>query len=576
MKFGKLDLDPAVNPGVLDTETWSTESAWSRLSLADFDWAAFRRGTNVDAKESSRRLQVWRGSEAHSNDGAWCLASLPDGQSVFCHVGQRNIARLVESPIGSRPIDEESTLTAFSTSAANVDHYTREIKPDKGSRALGATPRLGIGSRMTTQVWPGMFDAMSSRGMAANSIQNSIRELSLLDDLLDARPPESNYSTGVGQIVTGWTGSTYEGLWLSGVLAALKSDHSLDYGADADHVQVKRGAAGLERAKRVIRAARYYSFYTLDMADVLKYSALDAPTPAAAEDLLVANIPDAAERKRILAYHSEPFVVGNRAYQLTKLDIGRLVGKHWESLAAVGELVQFISDLKGGVPFDLELTIDEHPPEISAFDCLTSDEEVLFLARECRRRNLPITHLAPNFGQEKGRDYRAPDGLDGLERRVRSQFAIASEFGLMLDVHSGDDLGPAARQVFGRSTDGQLHFKVSPMLQQIYAQLLREFHPDLFQRWWDDALSYARREATGGSPVARRCLDSLANSNASEPSAEQDVFHYYSFPYVGRRDADGQFLHRHEFYQLSPKFCDAYQQVTQDWLCQLADDISLT
>lgn len=576
MKFGKLELDPKVNPGVLDTETWSPDSAWSQVSLADCDWAAFRRSTYAAADKVSRQLRIWRGSQARLNDGAWCLASLPDGQSVLCHVGQRNEAQLAESPIGSRPIDADSTLTVFSSSAANVDYYTREIKPEKGTRALGSTPRLGIGSRMTTQVWPGMFDAMNSQGMAANSIQNSIRELSLLDDLLEARPPESNYSTGVGHIVTGWTGSTYEGLWLSGVVAALKSEYSLQYGADADHVQVKRGAAGLERAKRVIRAARYYSFYTLDMADVLKYSALDACTIAAAEELLVTNIPDATERKHILAYHAKPFVSNGRVYQLSALNIGQLVGKHWESLAAVGELVQYITDIRRGVPFDLELTIDEHPPEIAAFDCLTSDEEVLFLARECRRRNLPITHLAPNFGQEKGRDYRAPDGLDGLAHRVRSQFAIASEFDLMLDVHSGDDLGRTARQVFGKSTGGNLHFKVSPMLQQIYAQLLREIHPHLFQRWWDDALSYAQREAAAGSPVACRCLDSLASCTTSEPSAEQEVFHYYSFSYVGRRNAEGQFLHRQEFYQLSTQFLDAYQQATRDWLCQLADDISLT
>jgi hypothetical protein len=232
--------------------------------------------------------------------------------------------------------------------------------------------------------------------------------------------------------------------------------------------------------------------------------------------------------------------------------------------------------LKEGVAFDLELTIDEHPPEVAAFDCLSTDEEILFLAREFHRRRLPITHLAPNFGQEKGHDYRAPDGLERLERRVCAQYEIASEFGLMLDVHSGDDLTQATRQVFGRATGGHLHFKVSPMLQLIYARLLRELHPALFERWWQDAMAYARREAAKGSPVAQQCLTALSAKPNSQPSPDDPMFHSYSFPFVGRRDQYGQFLHRQEFYGLSPQFCAAYQNEISAWLCQIAEDVFTT
>src|SRR6266487_2884908 len=112
----------------------------------------------------------------------------------------------------------------------------------------------------------------------------------------------------------------------------------------------------------------------------------------------------------------------------------------------------------------------------------------------------------------------------------------------MLDVHSGDDLTRETRQVFRRATGGQVHFKVSPMLQLIYAELLQEFHPELFLRWWTDALAYARREAANGSPVAQECLSALDSVADARPSARHKVFHYYSFPFVGRRDAQGQFL----------------------------------
>ncbi len=428
---------------------------------------------------------------------------------------------------------------------------------------------------MTTHVWPGMFDYLANRGHAANAIQNSVRELNLLDDVLEGRPPETNYATNFGMIEAGFTGSTFEGLWVAGVLAALKYERPFRYGADADHLQVKRGPAGVEHAKRLIRASRYYSFFTLDVADVLNYAALNEPSKAAAESFLTKDIPDATERSGVIEHHTRPFSVGGRAYRIDQAELGRFVGKYWKALDTVGDLAKYIVSLKNGVPFDLELTVDEHPPEVAAFDCLTTDTEVLFLAREIRRRGLPITHLAPNFGQEKGYDYRCPDGLAGLESRTRAQFQIASEFELTLDVHSGDDLQKATRQAFGRATGGKVHFKVSPMLPIIFAELLQDYHPELFKRWWSDAVAYARREATAGSDLARTCLAELDSSPGGRPSAKQKVFHYFSFPYVGRRNAAGQFVCRADFYKLSPQFEAAHRDRMRTWLGEIADDLQL-
>jgi len=573
MKFGLLDIDPVENPAVLDTGTWDAAGACQQVRAAKYDWtAAGNAARNAKPLPVADTFQAWNGSVSTSPNGTWFLATLQDGQNVFLGIGSEANGKLGK-PLDAWQLPNGKWLGVFSTDAAVLDRYCRLVKSGSGPQSLGATPRLGVGTRMTTQVWPGIFDAMTKRAMAANSIQNSIRELSLLDDLLAARPPETNYSTGIGTIEAGWTGSTYEGLWVAGVLAALKSDQPLRYGADADHVQVKRGSAGVERAKRVIRAARYYSFFTLDMADVLDYSALNESSAGRAETLLVEKLPDPGERRNVLEHHAQSFNLGGRNYRLEPAAVGCFVGKYWDTLNTVGDLAAYIASLKAGVAFDLELTIDEHPPEVGAFDCLTTDEEVLFLAREIKRRSLPITHLAPNFGQEKGYDYRGPDGIAGLEHRTRGQFEIASEFGLMLDVHSGDDLGRETRRAFGRATGGKLHFKVSPMLQLIYAELLQDFHPDLFQRWWVDALAYAQREAANGSPMARECLSALDSAPDSRPSARHKVFHNYNFPFVGRRDAQGQFLHRQEFYRLSPAFYEAYQQTISKWLCEVAEDV---
>jgi hypothetical protein len=114
------------------------------------------------------------------------------------------------------------------------------------------------------------------------------------------------------------------------------------------------------------------------------------------------------------------------------------------------------------------------------------------------------------------------------------------------------------------------------MLQLIYAEILQEFHPDLFRRWWDDSIAYARREAATGSIVARECLAALDATPDKGPSAKHQVFHFYSFPFVGRRSAQGQFLHRAEFYRLSKAFTDAYQQRISQWLGELAADVFQT
>ncbi len=574
MKFGELELNPATNPGVLDTGTWKAWQAWQAIQEANYPWRAARQAATVRQPfPQSEAFGAPESSRVCSRGAVWFLISLTDGQDVLIRIGGEEEPAVLGEALGRLPLSSSEWVTAFPTDAAVLDRFCRKLKPETGPRVLGATPRLGLGTRMTTSVWPAIFETMRQRGFAANAVQNSVRELNLLDALRAGSPPEQNYSTAIGTVECGWTGSTFEGLWTSGVLAALKSQDSLRYGADADHLQVKRGADGVARAKRLIQAARYYSFYTLDLADVLNYAALNEPSASAAEALLKQSVPDATERRGILECHTRPWQAGDVRCRLEAAAVGRFVGKYWDALGVLEELGAYIGSLKPEPRFDLELTIDEHPPEIAAFDCVTTNEEVLFLAREIRRRQLPVSHLAPNFGQEKGYDYRGPDGLAGLAQRVQAQFQIAEEFGLMLDVHSGDDLGRATRRVFGRATGGRLHFKVSPMLQLLFAEVLQKHHPELFRRWWDDALAYAQREAARGSSLARECLAQLGSSVLLQPSSKQAVFHYFSFPFVGRRDERGQLLHRHEFYTLSPAFYRAHHERLAAYLGELADDL---
>lgn len=581
MRFHKLDINPAVNPAILDTATWDRTAAAQalRTTPADELQAVASAPATGAAPPPAAGVTPYQASRTFHEGHTYCLAGLPDGQQVFLRFSPASAALPGASPLGEplamldAELDGRARVAAFPTDAAIIHRYLRDIRPGSGPQALGPIRRLGIGTRMTTAVWPAIWTAMARYGFAANAIQNSVRELNLLPNLLAAVPPEINTAFNFGAIETGYTGSTFEGLWVAGALNGLQYGAPPDFGADADHIQVKRGPGGLARAKALLDASRYYSFYTLDVSDVLNYAALDAG-PAAAEALFEGALPGLAERRSLLAYHREAGGIDSAwAYRLDDTTLARLVGKYWTALAAVEQLVDHLNHLRKGEAFDLELSIDEHPPEVATFDCLTSETELSFLLLEARRRGLPVTHVAPNLGVEKGVDYACPDGLPGLAARCERLARIARAGGTIMDVHSGDDLSAATRQVIGRATRGDLQFKVSPMLQLIFAEVLADHHPELFGRWWEDALTYARRAAEGGSSLAAEAIRHDTVAAGLKPDAHGEVFHHFSFAFVGRRDREGQFLVREAFYTLSPAFYDAYQERIAGYLGGLAADL---
>ncbi len=124
---------------------------------------------------------------------------------------------------------------------------------------------------------------------------------------------------------------------------------------------VKRGPDGLSRAKRILDSARYYTFFTLDVSDILHYNALNETSAAKAEAYLDGHPADDELFKSVLAYHS----------QIDEALLGCLVAKYWNALEAAQALYDHILELKKDLPFDLELSIDENPPEVRTCQSLT-------------------------------------------------------------------------------------------------------------------------------------------------------------------------------------------------------------
>jgi hypothetical protein len=432
------------------------------------------------------------------------------------------------NPLLRKPLHDGTAACVHAADAETVHRVYSNAAPRLLPQALAMVPRLGIGTRMSLMVWPGIWQALREGSFSANAIQNSQRELNLLADLLGRKEARKVYYPGVGFVPEGHTGSTFEGLWLCGVAEALKAGATRPYGADADHIVVRKDDPGLETAKRVITAARFYSFFTIDVSGILDYSSTG---PAG------------------------------------------LARKYTPALEALEELAGFIRSMRGAEPFDLELSVDEHPPQVHPFDCLTGEAEAAFILAEARRRGIPLTHLAPNLGVEKHVDYRHPAGLEGLEARVRALQTLAEEAGVLLDCHSGDDLSSPTRRALKRATGGKLHFKISPCLQGLFGEVMAECDRKRFALWWEDSLEFAKENARKGSALAQECVRESESGPGAQPDPRSRLFRLYSYATVGKRDQEGNFIYREMFYTLPPAFGAEYTRRVALTLAEFAADL---
>lgn len=566
--FGALSIDPALNPAVLNTVTWDTKLIETLLSHCRTEQLTRRAIVSSDGNLSTN-LQAFLGSHVVKNGIDWFLCQSKDGQYFFISLGGID-ETLLGKPFYKKKLENRGYLCAFQASDTHIHTYVKSLYPSKAPRAFGSIPRLGIGNRHSITLWPGIWNAMAKMHFAANAIQNSVRELFRLETLINGEPARENHLYSFGKIKEGHTGSTFEGLWTAGVISALKSPYeALHYGADADHLQVKRGAEGTTRTKKYLESARYYTFYTIDVSDILEYRALTSLSKAEVTSKVEDSIKDPSFRNELIKFHRKK---GN-TYPLSEEHVLRFICKYWYALNAMEELERHLQSIKEGEQYDLELSIDETPADFEVFKAITSNEELQFLINEIKRRNIAITHIAPNFGVEKGVDYRAPGGLPALERRVAEQVTLAKENGFMLDCHSGDDLSRETRKTFGRASNGNIHFKVSPYLQLLYAETLEETNPRDFAIWWNDTLAYAEESAAQGSTIAIESLAKLTAADRLNPSARHLFFREYNFATVGKRDTTGNFVFRPMFYSQSTEFQKRLDEKVEKFLTECAEDL---
>jgi len=566
---GKFEINPAKNPAVLDTVTWDREAAWKIIDSIELSYWESAKKSLTDSKPipDNQKVKLFKESMVKYEDSYLLLSRLRDGQEVFIGIGGNERISAMGRTIGVKRINDLLFISGYPTDALVINNFCTEIKQTKGPKALGIIPRLGIGVRMSTSVWPAIWSAMNKESFSSNAIQNSIRELNLLEDLRAGKLQRKNYLFSFGEVEEGHTGSTYEGLWVYGVLDSLKHEIKQNFGADADHIQIKRGKGGIERAFQIANAARYYSFYTLDISDILDYGAINIE--GTGEKYFGSD----SEKERIVTFHKERNKIGDYKIDLDRGIVLRLIGKYWIALNEMEKLYRYIIQIKNGAAFDLEMSIDENPPGLETCECITSEAELIFIINEMKRRNINLTHVAPNFGVEKGIDYRCPGGLEKLKVRIEKFHRIASSNNIMLDCHSGDDLSSDTRKVFGKATGGNIHFKISPSLQNIFAETVYDYNHDLFEFWWDATVDYVRKKADEGSDFAADLIRKLNSQGKTLPSPYQDLFHYYCFAPVGLRDSSNRYLYREWFYCLPDDFYKFYQERVEKLLTEVAFDV---
>jgi hypothetical protein len=198
VRFGAFELNPSRSPAVLDTTSWDQGKAWAQVRAAgEGFWRRVAAGPAARALLNPQ-CTVHPGSHASAGGEDIVLATLEDGQDVFLRFGKRGGSRVLGRPFGSLDLGDGIRLSAHPTDMPVLARYLRDVNPAKAPRALGSVPRLGIGDRHTTAIWPAAYRAMERGGFAANAIQNSLRELNLLDDLKRGLPPGRTTSSASG------------------------------------------------------------------------------------------------------------------------------------------------------------------------------------------------------------------------------------------------------------------------------------------------------------------------------------------------------------------------------------------
>jgi hypothetical protein len=353
--------------------------------------------------------------------------------------------------VGAQP---SGTAELYPCSAENAAAL-RERLPWLKPLALGVRTSFGFGDRMGSAT-PGHIQAMRAAG-ADRTIAPIYAQQSVRENTRTGRTPQQVLDDAMwGIFREGWRAP---------------------WGADADHVKEITDLAPF--------VAAGYTFYTIDPSDYVDNGAQTDTTETLRTK--VASLPwdrlgasyDAL-RKR---YCSAPFELGGLTIEFGEGELLRALAKYGRAIAHTAAIASALTTLRGGMPYDVEMSVDET-------DTPTSIHEHFFIASELRARDIPLVSLAPRFvGKfQKGVDYMGDIAL--FEAELAKHAAIMDHFdSYKLSIHTGSDKF-SIYPIIARYTHGRVHVKTAGTSYLEALRIVAKQRPELFRAMLDDARAH--------------------------------------------------------------------------------------
>lgn len=388
----------------------------------------------------------------------------------------------LDRTLPGEPCGEVPGWKIYPATYAHMLAWERRLAPQRRLVALhrvGYRQGFGAGNRIvisradvpslrdpfTFGGWDGIYRAMRRSRAPFWFVQQSIVRELIPEGVKGADHPGIGHTGGYGPREL-----LRAGLFAFASLGGY-TESALPIGADADHAIVigrdeEALAESLAFNKLALDESRDYTKFTVDTSHLFDFPASLGP----------------AERKRLLGlFRGRLFQVPNVlpgradfAFQFDEEEILRLGQKYWRACAVHKELYDHVAALRGGQPFDYELSLDETPEP-------TPPRHLLFyLVLLQEGMGLPpggIASAGPNIGFTKRHDYTG-DLQGALWPQVNATASILAHFGATLSVHSADGVrastgkGPGVDAVLAEASGGLAVLKVADVYQEVLWQVL--------------------------------------------------------------------------------------------------------
>ncbi len=382
-----------------------------------------------------------------------------------------------------------------------------------GNRMVIATADLPtLAARTTFAGWDGIFAAMLESSAPFWFVQQSIVRELIPEGADPAQHPGIGHTGGYGP-----REFLRAGLFAFAALGGY-GRYALPIGADADHAIVTGlDEESLERSlalnRMALAEARDYTKFTVDTSHLFDYPV---------------ELGEADRARLSAAFHGRRFRVANvlpgepeREFAFDDDEVLRLGRRYWRACAVHQELHAYVDNLRGGEPFDYELSLDETPQPTPPRDLL------FYLVVLQDVMGLPpggVTSVGPNLGYNKREDYLGE--LPWLREQANACSSVLAHFGATLAVHSADGVRAATGKGAGfdetirEATGGQVALKVADVYQEeLWRVLEHSPHPgerELFREAWVRTFA----AVTSLAEVYRRSLALLPPDRAQRSLAD--------------------------------------------------------